>query len=69
MSQGRLDELVTALASTRPVLDDITRARIAAVVTAERRDPRSISFAQWSASPLYRRRWMIGGAAGAVRRI
>jgi hypothetical protein len=59
MSQDRLDELVAALASTRPVLDDITRARVAAGIAAASRTPQPVR-----RNP--RRRWMIGGAAAAI---
>lgn len=60
MSEQQLDELVAALARARPVLDDVARARVAAVVQATCRaddaaPPRSA-----------RRRWAIAAASVAA---
>ncbi|HEY0478302.1 MAG TPA: hypothetical protein VGD37_12345, partial [Kofleriaceae bacterium] len=59
MSDDRLDRLIAALASTTPVLDDVTRARIAANLEAARAAPPV-------RLPAAHRRWRIGGAAAAA---
>jgi hypothetical protein len=59
MSEQRLDELVATLAGTRPVLDDIARARIAAGIQAAR-DPEPV------ARPGRRMRWLVGGGIAAA---
>jgi hypothetical protein len=59
-SEDRIDQLVAALGHTRPVLDDIARARVAALVEAQRRAAEPVP------PPLRRRRWVLGAAVAAA---
>jgi len=60
VTEQRLDELAAALGRTRPVLDDIARARIAAGIQAahDRRDP--------ARHRVRRVGWLVGGALAAA---
>jgi len=60
MSQERLDDLVATLASTRPVLDDVARARVAAAVLQATRKPEA------APRPSNRRRWAIVAAVAVA---
>jgi len=59
VSDERLDQLAAELARTRPVLDDLTRARVAAQLEAARTAPAP-------APPVPRRRIAIGSAVAAA---
>jgi hypothetical protein len=63
MSQERLDKLVATLASTRPVLDDVARARVAAHLEAACRTPEP------TRRPMRRWRWAVGAAMAAAAAI
>jgi hypothetical protein len=59
-AEARLDQLVAALGHARPVLDDVARARVAALVEANRHADRPVR------RPVLRPGWVIGAAAAAV---